>query len=437
MAGGTFVTRNKVRAGAYINFVSEYSPLGTVSDRGVVLLPMELPFGAVHEAVAVEGDTDVRKLFGLSALSEELLLLREAAKRASKVLVWRLNSGKTAQRVDSGLTVMARYPGSTGNSLTVKIIEPEDGSGIMYVQTFLGEKMVDEQEAAEIGDLQDNAWVMFSGDGELTAHAGIVLEGGSDSEILDEDWEDFFLAAGRLTFNTMAVPTGSSSVKQMAFSFIKRMREDEGIKVQAVVANMAADYEGIISVCNGVTLEDGTQLSAAQTTAYVAGMTAGAAVNKSCTYDRYDGAAGVDRQLLASEIVALLKAGQFVFIQRGDKVIVEQDINTFTGFSPEKGDAFRKNRTLRVMDAIGTDVRTIFEDYYLGKCANDEDGRALFREELFSYLSQLYEVRAVEKPAIEDIVVMRGETADSVIVEMAVQPVDAMEKLYMTVTVGA
>lgn len=373
----------------------------------------------------------------MSALSEELLLLREAAKRASRVLVWRLNSGAAAHQTDSGLTVTARYPGSAGNTLAVKIVDPEDGSGMLQVQTFLGEKMVDEQQAMEIDELTDNAWVLFSGTGELTPHAGIVLESGSDSEVTDEDWEDFFLAAGRLTFNTMAVPTTKNAIKQMAYSFVKQMREEEGVKIQAVVSNMEADYEGIISVCGGVVLEDGTQLSAAQVTAYVAGMTAGAAVNKSCTYDRYDGAAEIEQQLMASEIVALLKAGQFIFIQRGNKVVVEQDINTFTGFSPEKGDAFRKNRTLRVMDAIGTDVRTIFEDYYLGKCANDEDGRALFREELFSYLNQLYEVRAVEKPALEDIVVSRGETADSVIVEMAVQPVDAMEKLYMTVTVGA
>ena len=435
MAGGTFVTRNKVRAGAYINFVSEFSPLGTVSDRGVVLLPMKLPFGKVHTAVAVEGDTDVRKLFGLSALSDELLLLREAAKRASRVLVWRLNGGETASKTDSGLTVVARYPGSIGNTLAVKIIDPEDDSGVYYVQTFLGEKMVDEQEAVQIEDLVGNDWVLFSGTGELTPHAGIVLEGGSDADPDEYDWEDFFYAAERLTFNTMAVPTADKAVKQMAFSFVKRMREDEGVKIQAVVANMEADYEGIISVYSGVHLEDGTHISAAQATAYVAGMTAGAAVNKSCTYDRYDGAVSVDRQLTASEIVALLKAGHFLFIQRGSKVVVEQDINTFTSFTTEKGNAFRKNRTLRVMDAIGTDVRTIFEDYYLGKCANDTDGRALFREELFSYLSQLYEVRAIEKPALEDITVTRGETADSVIVEMAVQPVDAMEKLYMTVTI--
>ncbi len=77
-------------------------------------------------------------------------------------------------------------------------------------------------------------------------------------------------------------------------------------------------------------------------------------------------------------------------------------------------------------------MRTII----IGKCANDEDGRALFREELFAYLKNLYDLRAVEQPQLSDIEVRRGETADSVIVEMGVQPVDSMEKLYMTVTVG-
>jgi hypothetical protein len=396
---------------------------------------MQLPFGAVHTAVTVEGDTDVRKLFGLSSLSDELLLLREAAKRARRVLVWRLNGGETAKRTDAGLSVTAVWPGSLGNTIAVKIIASEEDAGTFQVQTFLGEKMVDEQQAAQIEELEDNDWVKFSGSGALTAHAGIVLEGGSDQEVTNDDWEDFFADAGRLTFNTMAVPTGEAAIKQLAVSFVKRMREDEGVKIQAVVANMQADYEGIISVAGGVTLEDGTDLTAAEVTAYVAGMTAGAAVNKSCTYDSYDGAASVDLQLLNSEIIDQIKKGQFLFIQRGDKVVVEQDINTFVGFSAEKGDAFRKNRTLRVMDAIGTDIRTIFEEYYLGKCANDEDGRALFREELYSYLSQLYEIRAVEQPSIEDISVVRGSTADSVIVEMAVQPVDAMEKLYMTVTI--
>lgn len=434
MAGGTFVTRNKVRAGAYINFVSEYSPLGTVSDRGTVLLPMAVPFGPVGQPIEITGDTDVRKIFGLSSLSPELLLLREAAKRANKVIVWRLAGGEVATRTDENITVTARFPGTVGNTIAVKILAPESGLE-STVQTFIDGRMVDEQHAAAIEQLVDNDWVVFSGTGELTPHAGIVLSGGTDLEVEQQDWEDFFIAAERLTYHTMALPTDDVAIKELAVSFVKRMREDEGVKVQVVVSDMEPDYEGVISVANGVILSDGTTLTPEQATAYVAGMTAGAAVNKSCTYDTYDGAVAVSEVLLASEIIAKLNAGQFIFIQRGNKVVVEQDINTFTGFTTEKGDAFRKNRTLRVMDSIGTDVRRIFEDYYLGKCANDEDGRALFREELFAYLSTLYEIRAVERPVLEDIVVQRGETADSVIVDLAVQPVDSMEKLYMTVTV--
>ena len=110
------------------------------------------------------------------------------------------------------------------------------------------------------------------------------------------------------------------------------------------------------------------------------------------------GAVAVLNPLLSSEIIKGLNAGQFIFIERGNKVVVEQDINTFVSFTADKGEAFRKNRTLRVMDAIAEDVRSTFENYYLGKCANDEDGRELFREELFAYLTQLYELRAVEKP---------------------------------------
>ena len=105
-----------------------------------------VPFGPVGEAIAIEGDTDVRKIFGLSSLSPELLLLREAAKRANKVLVWRLAGGEAATRTDENITVTARYPGTVGNTIAVKIIAPESGLEFT-VQTFLDGRMVDEQQA--------------------------------------------------------------------------------------------------------------------------------------------------------------------------------------------------------------------------------------------------------------------------------------------------
>ena len=53
------------------------------------------------------------------------------------------------------------------------------------------------------------------------------------------------------------------------------MRDDEGVKCQAVLANHVADSEGIINVVQGIVMTDGTVLTAAETTAWVAGATAG------------------------------------------------------------------------------------------------------------------------------------------------------------------
>lgn len=431
MAGGTFTARNKVRPGAYINFTSEAKPLGTVGERGVALLPMALSFGPEGEMIPVDRDTDIRPLFGTDSDDPALLLLRECAKRASKVLVWRLNSGEKASCSDSGLTVTARYSGSAGNLITVKIVSEGEA---FRVETWLGGTLMDSQTATAVEGLTDNSLAVFSGTGSLTAHAGLVLSGGSDEDAGAESYDAFLKAAALCDFNTMAVPSADSAVLQKVIRFVKEMREEEGKKIQAVLPENSADYEGILSVKNGVVLEDGTQVDKVAATAYLAGMTAGAAINESCTYDRYDGAVDANPRLLESEIIEALQKGHLVFTPRSGGVILEQDQNSLVSFTPEKGKAFHKNRTLRVLDQLAEDIRRIFEDYYLGKVANSADGRRLFQAELLSYLRSLAELSAIEPPESTDVTVSAGEEPDSVVAELAVQPVDSMEKLYMTVT---
>ena len=88
------------------------------------------------------------------------------------------------------------------------------------------------------------------------------------------------------------------------------------------------------------------------------------------------------------------------------------------------------------MDTLANDVKKIFEDRYLGKVGNSADGRSLFQAELVNYLGQLMEIGAIDAfDSREDIEVLRGSTADAVIVNLAIQPVDSMEKLYMTVEI--
>src|SRR5690606_31008014 len=185
-----------------------------------------------------------------------------------------------------------------------------------------------------------------------------------------------------------------------------------------------------------VVLEDGTILNNIQVTAWVAGATAGANVNESLTYAAYDGAVDVDERYTHTGIVQALQNGEFLFIPSDGRAIVEQDINTFTSFTPEKRSHFSKNRVIRVLDSIGNDLKRIFEQFYIGKVNNDADGRNLFKNEIINYLNFLQNIGAIQNfdPQV-DIQVSQGNDVDSVYVELYVQPVDAIEKIYMNIIV--
>lgn len=438
MAGGTFLTQNKVRPGAYINVKTEAKPLGSVSDRGIMTLALPLDWGDSKEIVTLSNETDFIKTLGYDLLEEPLLLIKEAMKKASKVLLYRLNDGVKASKTVDHLTVTAKYAGTRGNELTVTVAANPDADNGYIVQTYLGTTLVDEQEAAQIEDLAANDFVTFTGSGALAANAGIVLSGGTSGEVQVSDYSAYFAMVQHETFHAMALPVDDPVIKGAALSFVRDMREKEGKKVQVVLADYAsADYEGVISVKNGVILDSGQTLSNTLATVYVAGMTAGANVNQSNTYAAYEGAIGVDIKYLNSEIIAALQKGEFVFVEKGDKVMVEQDINSFTGYSPDKGKAFSKNRVLRVLDGLSNDIKQIFEDFYIGKADNNHDGRNIFKAEIVHYLETLQGINAIQNfDAQTDLEVLLGEAIDAVVVNLYVQPVDAMEKMYMTVTVG-
>ena len=437
MAGGTFTTQNKVRPGAYINFKSAAKPLGTLSDRGTATMPLILNWGPVKEVLEVTADTNIRKLFGYSLLDPKLILIKEAAKRASKLLLYRVSGGSKATKIVSSLTITAKYEGTRGNDLVVKIVADVDEPDTFAVTTLLGGTIVDEQTAKAIEELQANDFVAFSGTGALAASAGINLAGGTDTAADSQDYLDYFTAIEVYTWNTMGLPIEDTTLKGAAASFIKRLRDQEGKKVQAVLADYAiADHEGIISVKNGVLLADGTVIDKVKATAWVAGATAGAEVNASNTYTAYDDSVDVDIRYTNGQIIEALKKGEFVFVEQDGRAVVEQDINTFISFEPEKGKSFRKNRVIRVLDAIGNDIALIYSKYYIGKVDNHEDGRKLFKAECINYMDILQKISAIQNfDSTSDIEILAGDEGDAVVVDAYVQPVDSMEKLYMTVTV--
>ncbi|MNB86510.1 Phage tail sheath protein [compost metagenome] len=440
MAGGTWTTQNKVRPGVYVDVSTHSGAIGTVGDRGIAALALVLSWGPAGEIITVTPQTEVLKLLGYDWSHASLLPVREALKRAGKLLVYRLNAGVKATATAGGVKATAVHGGTRGNDLTIVISSNIDDENKFDIKTLLQGTEVDRQTVASAAELADNAFVSFEENGSegLQAAASIPLAGGSDGTVTNLDHSSFLTKLEVQEFQTVGLLSEDNTLKSLYVSYVKRLRDTEGKKVQAVLADYAtADYEGVVSVKNGVILSDGTVVDKVKAVAWTAGATAAAAVNESLTYQAYDDAVDADIRLSHSETEAALQDGNLLFTYSGSKAVVEQDINTLTSFTPDKGKVLSKNRVLRVLDAIAGDMKSIFESYFLGKVSNNEDGRALFWSQCASYMSDLQDLGAIENfNAQKDISVTAGRDGDSVVLEIAVQPVDSVEKVYMKVKVA-
>ncbi len=433
MAGGTFKTRNKVRPGAYINVKGTEKANLPVSERGILVLPLKLDFGA--KTNVVDYQSDFKKLYGHEIYDIELLSINEGLKGASKIIVYRLNDGGVkASANDENISVVAKYAGTLGNKLKIAVIETTENKFI--VETFLDTELVDSQEVTTAAEVKNNDYVEFTVT-NLVETAGLILSSGTDDTVANSDYTDFLTYIEKQKYNTIAfniADTEATTLVPIIKNFIERQREDLGIKVQAVIptSSVTVDYEGIIQVENGVKLLDETIIDKATITAYIGGLTAGADVATSNTYVQYEGAAEAYPQKTHEEIIACIESGKIVF---NEDCKIETDINSLVTYGDGKISSMSKNRTIRVLDSICNDIKDVFHSKYIGKVNNDDDGRNLLKADIISYMQNLESLGAIEEfDVANDISVVADENnKDVIIVDVATKTIDSMEKLYMTI----
>lgn len=441
MAGGTWTSFNKDRPGVYFNTVGEGKPVGTISDRGIAALPLPLPWGA-DSIIVLDSDTYGQQSLAKIGYYSGSPVIRHITACVSKVrrlLLYRLNGDGAAKATATigTMTATAVYGGTRGNDLTVSVQESLDEEDAFDVYTYLQGEEVDRQTVKTIEDLTANSFVTFSGTGIPEPTAGINLTGGTDGEVTGDSFSKAFNAFESETFNTLGVPTEDDLVKALAVAFTKRMREDVGKKFNCVLANYPqADYEGIVSLKNSIITTDGLTVPIDHFLCEITGMEAAAEVNESLTYRSIENAADAYPKLTDSEIRQALKNGEMVITAENGKVRIEQDINTFTRFTPTKPRAFSKNRTIRVLDAIANDFYQIFSDFYIGKVNNDADGRNLLKNECINYLENLQNMGAIQEfDSQSDITVSPVDGHDdSVYIEAYIKVTDSIEKIYVLVT---
>lgn len=484
MAGGTWKMQNKVRPGVYINVKSDGKPT-VATPLGRLLMFQNKPLGwGKNGIIELTATSDFTALTGHNNTDEVLAPVHEALKNAETVLLLNdFTGGAKATGTKSGVyTVNAKYAGEQGNNINVSFVpNPAVGDANtqdVTVTTIFGTKQVDQvkitlpkantdaiakagltkEEQLEIHN--DYVDITFGTPAEVTKElnakgeyplytaifngltqsaTNVTLTGGtSGTNNVVNDMDDYL----ENEFYAVATTAGweeSSNIHKLLAEEIKILRENVGIKVRAVIpntTNVAYNYEGVSTVLNGYVLNDGTVISPNIATARFAGMSASATPDQALTYAQLDDAVEAKPKLNNDKTIEALSAGQIVFTTRaGQRVVVEQDINSFTKFTDTKSKDFSKNRVIRTLDEICTNTAQTFETSFLGKVSNNEYGRDLFKANRVSYLSGLESQNVIRDFDPSDLSLAQGDDKDAVLMDLYVTPVDSMEKLYVNLVV--
>ncbi len=433
LGGGTFLVQNKVLPGSYINFVSVAKASATLSDRGYGTMAFELDWGIDDEVFEVtNGDfqKESLKLFGYDYTSEKLRGLRDLFLNLSTLYAYRLNSGGEKASCDFGT---AKHTGTRGNDLKLIIESNVDDETIYDFTLYLGDIKIDEQSVSNTSELVDNDFVIWKKNVEIIETVGIPFIGGSNGTVTGASHQSYLDKIEAFSFNIIGVVTVENTIKQLYANFTKRMRDEIGAKFQVVLHNYAGDYEGIINIKNNINNEN---WSIASLVYWVVGLEANCAVNKSCLNRKYNGEFTVLAEYTQSQLIKAINAGEFTLHKVGDDLRVLSDINSMVTVSDTKGDVFKDNQTIRVIDQIANDIANLFNTRYLGTVPNDKAGRTSLWADIVKHHEQLQDIRAIENFSDKDVVVEQGDSKKAVEVTDYITVINAMAQLYMTVRVA-
>lgn len=455
MAGGIWLAQNKERAGAYINFQSVPRPMTTLGTRGVVAIPMALPWGPENTVITLYSDellsnTSEAKI-GYTAFDAESRMIRNVLSNAYLAYIYRIDTGGTQASAEAlGISATAKYAGSAGNNITIQIKKLSTSPATYRVDTYYKTKLKDSQVISAVAELDDNDFVIFdaaSGSSSL-AEGLLQLTNGTNGTIADANYASFIEAVSPYRWNTMIVPynydpdepgdlTKLAAINESVVTFITNMRENHGRKVQAVIGAgvpSATNTEGVINVKTLLEI-NGEEYTMPDMVALIGGLEAAAQIGESLTYYEMAGATSILNPLDDAGIKEAIKNGELVITTtQSGRIVIESDINSYHTFTPEKNRDYSKNMIIRMLDTINNDIAEIWETTYIGKIKNNTAGRDAFKADLINYFNVLATNGYIEDfNGVRDITVLPGEENDAVVVTVNIQPVDAVEKLYLTV----
>lgn len=445
MAQGSFTDFDKIRPGAYVRFMATRTDADMLGANGIVATVLPLAWG--DDIVRLTSD-DVRggrtlELTGYAMGAPELVSVQKALENAREVVIVRGDAGSTkaTASINTVLTATAKYGGVLGNGITVAI-EPFGDSYVVI--TALNGTEVARSVGSTAEEIEDNVYVDFTGTGGLSEQAATALEGGSNGTV--GGWsEDVEEVIGGLNYDVVVMTNPSNLVDFE--KFLKREHDAGRYRTGVAVGTYSSDsdegnFEGLVKIDEAqypalARYPNGTEhsLTAGEVAHWVAGLYAGTSINRGNTYAVVPYVVELEKAYNDEETIARLNKGFFLLTYRRDgAVVVEQDINSLHIFSSMRTRAYSKNRTMRTLVYIQEYIADLFETGYIGKVNANEHGRSALSGDIVAFMMRLSDEGAIRNFNIsEDISIRMGAEPDTIIVDLFVQPMDSLEKLYLTI----
>lgn len=265
---------------------------------------------------------------------------------------------------------------------------------------------------------------------EIFCHANkvVIYDLGADKTV-----NDAVKALEAYEFNVLCAYTNEATDINAYITAIKSWRDELGKKCQLVVYNQAnPDYEGVINVVSTVSNKDVAEYALV---AWVAGAEAGCKINESCTNMLYDGEYTIISNKTQVELEDCIKNGKIAFHLVYDNIRLLEDVNSLVTTTTDKGEDFKYNQTIRVIDQIANDIAKLFNTKYLGRIPNNQSGRVSLWADIVAHHKALEAISAIDTFDSAKLTVEQGATKKSVVINDCITVMNAMAQLYMTVVV--
>lgn len=470
MPGGVWtqsdVNNPATRPGAYFNLITQAIALIGEGQAGIVGVVGRSDWGPLDTFVELTSEAAIVSTFG-TGLSMAKLARQAIRGGAASVKAIRIAGSSVASATvvldDSvpadALTITAKYPGARANNFKITIqANPVAGKdllvleGTTLLETYTTPLGQNDEFVAAILDQSDYITAVVTGasDRVVVNIANAPMAGGdSGTAVVAGDYTTVQAIALQEDFDVFVQDDEADDAIQDAFvawaadarvegnRFVSVLGSDTGDGLAGALGRAdTIDDEGIVYVFPGFTDADGVVYNGQEAAARVAGLIAGAGVTKSITFNKIADGSDVGVRLTHTEISSGIAGGLLVLVFDGEQVRVEKAVNTLTTLTVDKPLSFSRIRTIMTLDAVQDGLNTGLIDL-VGQVNNDDDGRATILGAAQAFLDILIQSRALKPGAFVELDPEHEQLLDNVFLRVAVQPLDSIEKIFVTVYVSA